>query len=386
MKKASSAILVLIFASLFASLQSYAQIGMGANRQARVEKDVRQEIVNQNIRPSEILRLSDVLRLSPQEQNDLEISSLSISAKALRESSAGQIELSQNGRSLAREVIRKQLREVRILLPSGTLVRGLELSSQSELYIESISAEVIRPIRQFPTQVIPQIQGPAPHSLLTLQVNQSVRGYSIINLSQLVKRQLGLSLEGAQIERVIVQARSTMYGRMPLIQLELNNRPIGQAKAISPSQKQLPLVVNSLEEVRSLGLSVSGDSEILEIRIRVGQVRSRLPEIPRQERIYVGQEVSYRMPIELARLLPYESRLIRSITIEARSLSYGSAFLDLTSRYGDLSGSLLVASNLTRASIQLRVPMMASELRLEGLSAVLIENIEIEFISPISRY
>lgn len=119
------------------------------------------------------------------------------------------------------------------------------------------------------------------------------------------------------------------------------------------------------------------------IAIRVGNVRPQrpqAPQIPQNQRIYVQQEVSPRLPLELSRLLGYDSRLIRSITIEARSMRGLNAQLSLLAGYyGEFQGSVMVGQYTARATLQLHRPMAAYELRIESYQPILIEALEIEF-------
>lgn len=371
MKKASSSFLVLFFAALLVSFNSFAQFSMGQNETIR-------ESVNQNLRSYERLRLSDLLRLSYQEQSSIEIVSLSISAQSLTNTQT-QLQLTQHGRLLTSETVRRQMREIRLMLPARTMADGLELSAQGEIYLESITAEVSFSRMPGPGQGYPGpgYEQPAqPNSLITLHVNQSVRSYARIPLEQLARQQMGISLQGAEIERVVVQGQSS-YGRAASVQVELNGRQVGQSKYLSAGQTPLPIETN--ETVRSLALIVNGDAQISEIRIRVGQVRNPGPQLPQTQRVYVGREVSSYSHLELSSLLGYESRLIRSITIEASASRYGQAQLEVATRYGEIQGVLFVSGNTIRATIQLRRPMAAHELRLQSMSPVHVSSLEIQF-------
>ena len=384
MKKASSSFLVLFFASLLVSLSSFAQVHNG--RDGRIIH----EHVGQNLRMYERLRLSDLLRLSLQEQRNLELISLSVEAQSLR-NGPSQLTLSQHGRSIISETIRKKKQQVRLQIPASTKIDGLELSTSDEIFLESVIAEVgqihmptpwpqPQPQPQPGPERIPQV---SPHAFITLQIHRQIRGHAQLPLRKMVKEQLGLSLAGAEIERVVVQGQPLMYGRHASVQVELNNRLVGQAKFLSPAQDRLPLQVNTSEEVRTLQLVVNGDALIETIAIRVGTVRPNRPQgpqFPQAQRIYVQQEVSPRMPLELSRLLGYDSRLIRSITIEARSIRGLNAQLSLLAGYyGEFQGSLMVQQHTVRATLQLHRPMSAHELRIESYQPVLIEALEIEF-------
>lgn len=377
MKKASSSFLVLFLLLLLCSITAHAQVYQDQNRIT--------ERVQQTIRLQDRLRLSELLRLSYQEESQIEIISLSVQAQSAQGQS--QLSLTQNGRAIVSEVVRKQLKEIKFTLPPRLIAQGLELSAQSEIYLESITAEVSfarRPDVPSPRPIPgPQYpQQPAPNSLLTLSVNQSVRGYAAISLTELARRQYGIALEGVQVERVVVQGQPITYGRAASVQVELNRRIIGQPKYLSAAQKQTPIPVQSLEEVRSLSLIVNGDAQISEIRIRVGQVRPQYPEYPeypRTERFMVGREVQARYFLELAQFLPYEQRLVRSITIEARSPHYAQSDLSLSSVYGGIEGTLYLGRNPLRQTITLRRPVSARELRFQSSTVAFIESVEIEF-------
>ncbi len=393
MKKPSSSFLLLIFAALLMSFQSYAQIsveigrgngprgprpgqGQGQQPDYYSQSEMIREEVRMNMRSYERLSLSQLLRLSYGQENGMEIITLSVRAQSLMNGPA-QLELHQHGRLLSSQTVRRQANEIVFSVPMRTLLSGLELSSVSEIYLESITAQVQRSYGPGPGPGGPGYELPAqPNSLITLQVNQSARGHLRIPLEQLARQQMGITLRGAEIERVVVQGQS-VYGRAASVQVELNGRPVGQMKYLS--QGQTPLPIQSMEAVQSLALIVSGDAQISEIRIRVGQVRPEGPQYPQTQRIYVQQEVSSRYPLSLSALMPYENRMIRSVTIEARARVGGQSQLILSAIYGGQQGAIMVNQNQARATIRLARPMSASELQLLTNSVIQVEALEIEF-------
>lgn len=393
MKKASLNFLVLFFAVLLVSFQSHAQ----RNPQGQ-QGEVIQQHVNRNARAFESLSLSELLRLSYSEERDMELISISMMAEHLGQ---GQtlLELMQHGRPIASDTVRKNLKEVRMVIPARTLLSGLTLQASGDIMIQSITAEVLRSRIPGPgpgpgpgpqPYPGPGYELPAqPNSLITISLNQMVRGHARIPLAQLARQQ-GISLIGAQIDRVVVLGQPSMYGRSASVQVELNNRPVGAIKYMVAGDRNTPLQVQSMEEVRSgLALVVNGDAQIQEVRIRVGQVRPQGPQgpqFPQSQRIYVGQEVSRYMPLELSRLLGYESRLIRSITIEARTQRHLQAQISLLGSYGEVQGSMIVQSGSVRGTIHLRRPMAAHELRLETQTSVVIDSLELEFDNMYPRY
>ncbi len=405
MKKASSSLLLLFFALLFVSLQSYAQSPRGPRPQQpsqgsgqlpgyyeplpqSPQSEMIHEEVRQTIRGYQRLSLAQALRLSYGEENSTEIVSLSVRAQSLMNGPA-QLEIMQNGRLLSSQTVRRNSNEIFFSVPLRTLVGGLELSAVSDIYIETITAQVQRSYNPNPYPGPGREQQVSPNQLITLVVNQQVRSYGLIDLDRLARQQMGLTLSGAQIERVVVQGQPLYSGRATSVQVELNGRLASDAKYLSSAQAQLPLPVSSLEEVRQLSLRVNGDADIREIRIRVGQVRPQGPQYPgpqnpgpqypgQTQRVYVQQEVSSRYPLSLSSLLPYESRMIRLVTIEARS-RVGQSQLILSAIYSGQQGAIVVNQNSARATIRLARPMSASELQLMTSSVVQVEALEIEF-------
>jgi hypothetical protein len=87
------------------------------------------------------------------------------------------------------------------------------------------------------------------------------------------------------------------------------------------------------------------------------------------------------IPYELSRALGYERRMIRAITIEARSRGQLQAQLSLLTKYGESQGVLFIGPNQVKATLQLGRPMLAEEIRLEASSSILVEAIEVAFDS-----
>ncbi|HXH74533.1 MAG TPA: hypothetical protein VNJ08_06185 [Bacteriovoracaceae bacterium] len=367
MKKASTSFLVLAIAALFISLESFAQ-----------RAEVITERVQQTIRPREILRLSQLLRLSPHEQSQMEVLSLSILAQGFQGRS--ELSIGSFGRPLtAPQRVKRQLTQVILQLPPQTLLEGLELNSSDDIFIESITVEISR-IRSRPGQHPRDIQV-QPNQLLTLQLHQQVRGHAEIPLKQLVKQQLGLSLEGAEIQRIIVEGQP-VGGRMATVQVELNNRLVGQPEILSIGQRRNPILISTSEEVRgNLRLHVRGDAFIQQIVIRVGQVRGgHVGGRTTSERIIIRTEMSSGRVLELSLLRPNEHRLVSSISIQAHS-RYGQAELTLLSLRGELLGSIIVGEVPMQPRIQLMRPLSLRELRLQSWTPVTIESLEVEFVS-----
>lgn len=149
----------------------------------------------------------------------------------------------------------------------------LELSSLDDVMVESITARVRRiqgpQIPQGPHY--PRVYPVAAHSLVTLEIHQDIHGRDL-PLEQLVRQQLGQTLQGAEIERVVVEGDPVGRGQA-MVGVRLNSRLASQMKALSYSSRMLPLPVSSSEAVRSLELVVQGSARIQRISIRIGRVR-----------------------------------------------------------------------------------------------------------------
>lgn len=395
MKKASGSFLVLFFAAILVSLNSFAQHhgdrGYGRHRHQYPDYDqntygqgreILREQVNQNFRSFERVRLSDLFRLSYQEQKNIEIISLSLTANSTYFSTA-QIELSQFGRLIGTQIVSRQLNTINFYLPPRTMIDGLEISSDQEIYVSSLVAEVLMNRGQGQGPYNPG--GISSYSTITLRVNQPVMGYASISLVDLVRQQLRQDLRGAEIQGVTVYGESSRFGREATVQLELNRRPIGNSQFLSRMQRQADLSIYSFEEVQDLNLLVNGDAQISDVIIRVGQVRPQRPSPgpvgPSIQRFQIRHEISPGIPYDLSRAVGYERRPIRSVTIEARSRRQLQAQLSLMTRYSESQGVIFVGPNQVKATLRLRRPLLADELRLEASSSLLVEALEIEFES-----
>lgn len=380
MNKASSLIVLILLASLLpdAGAQTRAHRQGDGQGQSPYQQtggqhgQIISQRVNQNLRIYERARLSEILRVSRQDES-LEVTSLSLEASSMRGQARVDI-LSVSGQVLGSGIVRRNQGSIQVQLPHRIRISDIEISPSENILLESVSAQVERPYIPAP---IPQLERqPAPQQMLRLVVNQEIRGIGEIHLKQLVKQQMGLTLEGAEIERVVVEA-SLNYGRAASVQVELNNRLVGPIKNLSSSIRATPLPVNSSEEARSLKLIVRGDARVEMVHIRIGQVRP-LYNQNHAQRMVVGQQISSGRPLELSRLLPYESRLISSIAIDARGANNAPAEVALVA-FSQVLGTVIVRNTPMRPKIQLMRPMLARDLLLQSLSPIIIDSLEISF-------
>ena len=231
----------------------------GSYSQTRV---ISQQLL-QSLRSYETLRLSDVLRLSMNESRDLEVVSISLTAQSLRNQAT--VDVLSRGRSVVvPQLVRRQLSQIRLQLPSLSRLDDLEITASDEVILDSIQVEV--------RSVIPQVVKPFAGQLLTLQLSQSIRNGEI-PLKQLVKQQLGLSLDGVSIQGLTVVAQSIRGAGT--VQLEANNRAISNVKSVGGISRAVPLLLNSSLPIDgNLRLIVRGEVLVREVSIRVGQVRA----------------------------------------------------------------------------------------------------------------
>lgn len=322
------------------------------------QEQILSERVQQTIGRGQRIRLSQFLRSF---ERNAEVVSLSISAQSF--AGAAQLQLLSGYSTLEYIQVRRHLSEIHINATQLGALEMLELSSMDEIYIESITAR-IRAGRPYGPQPQYEIQV-SPYTLLTVRLNQDVVNGEV-PLKRLVKEQLGLSLDGAQIERIAVEGMP--IGRAAsAIHVEINNRIASQVKYLSAAHRRTPLQVQSLEEIRSLRLVVSGPARIIDINIRIGAVRPSYNPIPvpvplpLSVRIHLNQEIAPAYPLDLA-LFTRERSIVSSLAIETNLRARIAANMTVINRQGQIVGRAMIASGITH--IALTQPSVLSELRL----------------------
>jgi hypothetical protein len=378
MTKASSLFVLLFFVALITQVKAQGHHHQGYQGQAQSSYSPAQVIsqsINQIFAMGESRRVAELLRLSMSESRGLTAISLTMTASARGQA---MVEILNRGRPQSQpQIIRGRMNQVSFPLPAGTNLEDLELRVQSEVMVDSLSAEVQSTYNPAPAPR-PRLMQPMSGQMLRLELRQEIRYGGEIPLKRLVEEQLAITLEGAQIERVAVQGMVTR-GMAASVQVEMNNRLVSPVKSISPAQGITPLPINSFEEVQSsLKLLVSGDVVITQINIRVGQVRVIQTRPNRTQRIQVSQQVSSGRPLELSRLLPYENRLISSLVLEARTAQMSQAEVVLLSM-GQVLASAIVSQVPMRPVLQLMRPMPLRDLQLNSFSPVIIDALEIGF-------
>lgn len=393
MKNASWSVFLFIVAALLAS-ESFAQGRGNGNGNGRrpdplptpvplpgphrpgPQQEQIQARIQQTIGRGQVLRLSQFLYAR---ERGVEVLSLTIQGQSLGR--GGSLQVLSRGSlievlQLTRQPIQLSVRAQRL----GEL-EDLELSSIDEVHIESVTALVSS--RHQEPDYGREIQV-SPHTLLTVRVNQDVVNGEV-PLKKLIKEQLGLSVEGAQIERVAVEGMA--IGRAaPALHVEINNRMASQVKYLNAARVRTPIQVNSLEEIRgSLRLVVSGPARILDVNIRIGAVRPQynpipgpgpIPQpIPMPTRLLVNQELSPSYPLDLA-VFTRELGQARILTLETQIRSNFAGEITLMSRYGHIVGRAQAMQG--RTVIYLSQPTVLSEIRIYSQSPVRVGQIEAE--------
>lgn len=318
-----------------------------------------------------------------------EIISLTITAQSFGPR-GGSLQLLSRGQVVENLQTGRQLMQLQVRAIDLGLLEDLELSSLDDVYIESISARLSsrRPgpgggwgnQRELPV---------AANSLISLRVNQDFLRGGEIQIERLVREQLGQTLQGAQINRIAVEGSPIGYG-LASVQVELNGRLAGTSRQLNAGQRMHPIQVQSFEEVRTLKLLVLGSARIMDINIRIGDVRPQGPQFPQgpgpqfpsSSRIFVNQEISPSYPLDLA-LFSREFALVRSITLETTVRGYAAGELTLMSRQGHIIGRALIAQG--RTLVLLTIPTAAADIRIFTQAPVQVASIELELERQIGR-
>jgi hypothetical protein len=306
-----------------------------------------------------------------------EVISLVVTAQSFAPRAAS-IQLLSNGMTVESLQVGRQLMQIPVrALQIGSL-DSLELTSLDDVYIETVTAQTrVRPYNPGP-QPFPQMQV-APNSLVTLQVNRDIMGAGDIQLDRLVREQLNQTLDGAQIERIAIEGMPSGYSQAS-VSVELNGCIASPAKYLSAQQRRLPIQLSSFEEVRSLRLLVQGSARIMEVSIRVGNVRPQGPmgpgpQQPYPSRVFVNQEVSPSYPLDLS-VFTREYSIVRTLTLETTLRGYAGGEITLMSRSGYTVGRAIAQQG--RTVILLTTPTSLSDIRIYTSSPVLVGSIDFQ--------
>ncbi|MCM2349166.1 MAG: hypothetical protein NDI69_04040 [Bacteriovoracaceae bacterium] len=208
MNRAWSSLLIFAFASLLVSFPTFAQ-----------ERTVLSENIYRQVRAQEHLKLTHLFRLFPEESRQMEIVSLSITARGFQ--GRTQLQVLQNGRVLLGGLFGMQTTELRLPLPPRTMIDDLLLTTRGDLYIETIRAEVRRTYGQHPERIYLR-QDLAPYSFLDLgplrpYENRFVTAITIEAYTRYSPGQLQLTTRWGEVIGSIYVSHSPMRPRIQLM-------------------------------------------------------------------------------------------------------------------------------------------------------------------------
>ena len=217
--------------------------------------------------------------------------------------------------------------------------------------------------------------------IITERPYQELRVHDRLLLTDLLRLSPG---EARDME--IVSLTITAQSRIGQTQLQImQGGRILMGGLIRPRMTDVTLPFPSRTQIEGLMVSTRGDVYLQSLQAEVVMYRRQpypqpypRPYPPRTERIMVREGVNVNKPLDLARLLPYERRLVRSITVEAFTQQY-EARLDLASRWGEIIGSVRVTQVPMNPRIQLLRPLPVTDLYFQSMTQLRIRALEIEF-------
>lgn len=139
MKRASSSVFLFVLAALLVSSMSFAQRG-DRPRDRDPSAEVLSERVAMNMYAFQNFTLTQLLRLSPQEQRGLEVHSITITGHSYK--GKGVIHVLSDSQVIGSFVIKRRMDAEVLVLPSTPNLRKLSLSATEEIYLDSITVQV----------------------------------------------------------------------------------------------------------------------------------------------------------------------------------------------------------------------------------------------------
>lgn len=217
--------------------------------------------------------------------------------------------------------------------------------------------------------------------MITENLYRNVRAQEQLRLPQ-VFRLYPEEARSMEISSLIITARG-YQGRTQIQILQHGRVLLGGLIGAQTTTLRLPFPQGT--RIQDLVLASRGDLYIETLSAEVRYNRRPSP-LPRPERVYIRQTLHPHTLLELGRVLPYENRLVRSITIEAYTRYAPGAQLQLTTGWGEVIGSIRVSPSPMRPRIQLHYPMALRELQIRSVSPVPIEIEALEFEFDRSPY
>ena len=213
-------------------------------------------------------------------------------------------------------------------------------------------------------------------TVITENLQRHVRMHEQLRLSQLF-RLFPQEARNTEILSLKIVARAYQAQGTQFQVLEHGRVVMGGLIRLHRTELRLPF--RSRTMIDNLSLNFRGDMFIESIQAEV--IRPYRNEPP--QRVYLRQHLARGAVFSLDRVLPYENRLVRAITVEASSRPYNGR-LQLTTRFGEVIAGVEVTQFPTRPRVELFRPIPLRELQLRSVSSghVMLDALEIEFDRP----
>lgn len=208
------------------------------------------------------------------------------------------------------------------------------------------------------------------HVNLHLRRFENIRLVDLLRLSYREQNELSISFLSLKLR--------TSYNNLAEITLTTRGRLISR-KVIRRNLEELEFFLPPNTPIQDIEFYVNTEVYLSMATAKVSWMRRPLPEMPRTQRVLIRRQISPGADLALAELFRYNPRRIRSVTIEARGLGRFHSNLNLVANYSDIQGVIFVREAPLRATLKLRRPMTAQELRITASSPLLLESIEVEY-------
>ncbi len=224
--------------------------------------------------------------------------------------------------------------------------------------------------------LFPQSTYAQQRSVITENMQRHVRMHEQLRLSQLF-RLFPQEARSTEILSLKITARGYLAQGTEFQILENGRIIMGGLVRLHRTELRLPF--RSRTMIDDLVLSLRGDMFIESIQAEV--IRPHRGGPP--HRVYLRQNLAPGAVLSLDRVLPYENRLVRAITVEASARPY-NGLLHLTTRYGEIIAGVEVTQFPTRPRVELFRPLPLRELQFRSVSSghVMLDALEIEFDRP----
>ncbi len=213
-------------------------------------------------------------------------------------------------------------------------------------------------------------------TVITENLQRHVRTYEQLKLSQLF-RLFPQEARATEILSLKIIARAYHPQGAQFQVLEHGRILMGGQIRLQRTELRLPFRSHTM--IDNLFLNFRGDMFIESIQAEV--IRPYRNEPP--QRVYLRQNLAPGAVLSLDRVLPYENRLVRAITVEASSRPYNGR-LQLTTRFGEVIAAIEVTQFPTRPRVELFRPIPLRELQLRSVSSghIMLDALEIELDQP----